>query len=149
MFNEQANGDKQTDYASYFSTFDIKVDHDFVTNVKLNKRSTVMLAGNTETLTATISPESATNKKVIWSSSDTGVATMDENGKVTAKAPGTAIITADAEGAKDGDRAAACFVTVLTRLATIVPGASAVSEAYAVVRLLRGPSRINEQCWVA
>ena len=63
VFNEQANGDKQTDYASSFSTFDIKVDPNFVTDVKLNKRSTVMLAGNTETLTATVSRRALPTRK--------------------------------------------------------------------------------------
>jgi hypothetical protein len=113
VFNEQANGDKQTDYASRFSTFDIEVEPVFVTDVKLSRRSIAMLMGNTETLTATVSPENATNKKVIWSSSDIGVAAVDENGEVTARTPGIAIITAVAEGAEDGDRTASCWVTVI------------------------------------
>ena len=63
--------------------------------------------GESLTLTATVAPEDATDKTVTWSSSDKGVATVDNNGKVTAVAAGTAIITA-----KAGDKEATCVVTV-------------------------------------
>ena len=45
-------------------------------------------------ITATVRPDNATNKNITWSSSNTNVATVNANGKVTAKANGTAIITA-------------------------------------------------------
>ena len=129
LFNEQVNGDKKTDYASAFSTFDIKVDPVFVESITLDKQSTVMLTGNTVTLVATVRPEDATNQNVTWSSSDDNVATVDQNGKVTAVAPGAAIITATAEGAKENaDVAEACFVTVLDApVPAIVPGSDRVS----------------------
>jgi len=44
-------------------------------------------------IAVTVSPSNATNKKVNWTTSDANVATVDENGQVTAKAPGTATIT--------------------------------------------------------
>ena len=47
-------------------------------------------------ITATVRPENATNKNITWSSSNTSIATVDSNGKVTAKGSGTAIITARA-----------------------------------------------------
>ena len=53
----------------------------------------VLRVNDTDTVTATVSPSNATNKKITWSSSDTNVATVDENGKVTAVAGGTATIT--------------------------------------------------------
>ena len=60
--------------------------------------------------TATVSPESATDKSLTWSSSDPDVASVDENGLVTAHKPGTAVITV-ATG--DGGFTASCTVTVV------------------------------------
>lgn len=78
-----------------------------VTGVTLNKSETSIVAGSTETMTATVAPENATDKTVEWSSSDETVATV-ENGLVTAVAAGTATITATA-----GDnKTATCAVTV-------------------------------------
>ena len=88
-----------------------------VTGVTLNKESTTLTVGAEETLTATVAPEGATNKNVTWSSSNTDVATVDANGKVTAVAAGKANITASATNgtANDtsDDRAATCEVTVI------------------------------------
>ena len=78
-----------------------------VTGVNLNKTTLSLYTGETATLTATVTPENATNKAVTWSSSNTEVATVDNNGKVTALKPGTATITATADGV-----AATCTVTV-------------------------------------
>lgn len=81
-----------------------------VTGVTLNKTSTSLYVGDTETLTATVAPDNATNKAVTWTSSDSTVATVDQNGVVTALARGTAVITATAA---DGSGAnATCTVTV-------------------------------------
>lgn len=66
-------------------------------------------AGETLQLTATIYPDSATNKTVTWKSSDEKVATVDESGLVTAVGNGTANITATTE---DGNFKATCQVTV-------------------------------------
>ncbi|MEE1253465.1 MAG: InlB B-repeat-containing protein [Paludibacteraceae bacterium] len=79
-----------------------------VTGVSLNKTSTTLEIGGTETLTATIEPNNATNKNVTWSSSNTSVATV-QNGVVTAVAAGTANITVTTE---DGNKTATCAVTV-------------------------------------
>ena len=80
-----------------------------VNRVLLNKTSTTLTVGNTETLTATVEPANATKKNVTWSSDKPDVATVDANGKVTAVAPGTATITVTTE---DGDKTATCTVTV-------------------------------------
>ncbi|MGP1460068.1 MAG: Ig-like domain-containing protein, partial [Bacteroides sp.] len=61
------------------------------------------------TLTATVAPANATNKKVTWSSNKTDVATVDENGTVTAVGVGEATITVTTE---DGGKTAACTVKV-------------------------------------
>ena len=77
-----------------------------VTSVSLDRTTLTMTEGDTQTLTATVKPDNATDKTVTWSSSNTAVATVD-GGKVTAVAPGTATITA-----KAGDKTATCAVTV-------------------------------------
>lgn len=72
--------------------------------------ATLTRAGETLQLTATVEPDDATNKSVTWASSDTDVATVDENGLVTAVANGIANITATTT---DGtNHSATCVVTV-------------------------------------
>ena len=61
-----------------------------VTGVTLNKNNLALGSGWEETLVATVSPSNATNKGVTWSSSDTTLATVDSNGKVTANTTGKA-----------------------------------------------------------
>lgn len=80
-----------------------------VTNVSLSKTTLSLEKGKTETLTATVAPDNATNKKVTWSSSNANVATVDQSGKVTAVGKGTAKITVKTE---DGGKTAECTVTV-------------------------------------
>ena len=65
-----------------------------VTGISLNKSSTSILVGATETLVATVAPAGATNKSVVWTSSDPGVATVSATGLVTAVKKGAATITA-------------------------------------------------------
>ena len=77
------------------------------TAISLNKTSLSLEVGNSETLTATISPSNATDKTITWTSSNITVATV-ENGKITAKAEGTAIITAKTIN----DKTVTCTVTV-------------------------------------
>ena len=80
-----------------------------VTGVSLNKDSLALGVGDSETLTATVKPEDATNQAVTWTSSNSTVATVDQNGVVTAVAPGTATITVTTA---DGGFTATCAVTV-------------------------------------
>lgn len=80
-----------------------------VTGVTLNKASTTLDTGATETLTSTVAPSTASNKSVTYSSSNTGVATVDNNGKITAVAVGTSDITVKTV---DGNKTAKCTVTV-------------------------------------
>ena len=80
-----------------------------VTGVSLSKSETALTVGASETLTATVSPENANNKNVSWKSDDTAVATVDQNGKVTAVGKGSATITATTE---DGKYTATCTVKV-------------------------------------
>ncbi|MBU5462022.1 Ig-like domain-containing protein [Lachnoclostridium sp. MSJ-17] len=81
-----------------------------VSSIKLSSDTLGLTVGESQTLTATVSPSNAENKSVEWSSSDTAVATVDQNGKVKAVAKGTATVYAKA---KDGSGAqASCAVTV-------------------------------------
>ena len=79
-----------------------------VTGVKLDQTELSLYTGESKTLIATVQPSDATNKNVTWSSDKPEVATV-ENGKVTAKAAGTATITVTTE---DGEKTATCTVTV-------------------------------------
>ena len=82
-----------------------------VTHITLNPQSiTLDHIGQTEQLTATISPSNADNQTILWSSSNADVVTVDKNGLVTAKAKGDAVITALSD---DGNKSAACAVSVL------------------------------------
>ena len=87
-----------------------------VENVKLNKTSLTLDIGESESLTATVTPEDAANKNMTWSSNDEDVASVDAKGKVTAIRRGTATITVRTE---DGNFAAQCKVTVTDPNATI------------------------------
>ncbi len=82
-----------------------------VTGVSLNKTSTTIDVGNSETLTATVSPSDATDKSLTWTTSNSAVATVN-NGVVTAVAAGTATITAKSNA--DNTKSASCTVTVPT-----------------------------------
>ena len=80
-----------------------------VSSVQLNESAMSLSVGETGNLTATVNPSDATDKTVTWTSSNTAVATVDANGKVTAVAPGTAVIVVTTT---DGGKTASCTVTV-------------------------------------
>ena len=79
-----------------------------VTAITLNKSQLSLVEGDSETLTVTYTPEDADDRSVTWTSSDTKIATVDANGKVTAVAEGAAIITATSLNG----RTAQCVVVV-------------------------------------
>lgn len=80
-----------------------------VTGVTLNPPPATVVEGNTIQLTANVLPANATNKSVTWSSDNPSIATVDNNGLVTALAPGSATITVTTN---DGGFMAGCTVTV-------------------------------------
>lgn len=86
-----------------------KKDPKRVSFVTLNKENLNLIVGTKETLQATITPDTAENKKVIWSSSDEEVATVSKEGEVTAIKEGTATITVTTE---DRNKKEECLVTV-------------------------------------
>lgn len=85
-----------------------------VTGVTLNKETTALSVSASETLIAAVAPDTATNKAVTWSSSNTSVATVDDNGKVTGVAVGQATITVTTV---DGSLTDTCVVTVQSPVA--------------------------------
>ena len=87
-----------------------------VSSVTLNKRSLTMQVGKTQTLSVTVKPTNADIRNVIWTSSNTKVATVDSKGKVKAIGKGTATITATA--ADGSGKNAACKVTVVKKIVT-------------------------------
>ena len=93
-----------------------------VSQITLNKTSTSISVGNSQTLTATVAPENAANKALKWASSDEDVATVAPDGTVTAVKVGTATITATA---MDGSgKSATCKVTVTGDTTPSQPGGS-------------------------
>lgn len=77
-----------------------------VTSVGLNKTSLEMVEGDTETLTATVLPDDATDKTVTWASSNERIVTV-KGGVVSAISPGEATVSAQA-----GDKTGICLITV-------------------------------------
>ena len=82
-----------------------------VTRISLNPTSLTLSIGNSQTITATVYPSNASNKTLSWESSNTNIATVDQYGKITAKAKGNCTITCRAT---DGSgKYATCAVTVV------------------------------------
>lgn len=80
-----------------------------IESITLNESEKTLDMGENFTLIATILPENATNQNLRWTTSDTGVARVDENGMVESVGKGTATITVTTE---DGNKTANCTVTV-------------------------------------
>ncbi len=105
-------------------------DPNVVTGVSLDKTTLELGTGASATLTATVSPVSAANKNVTWSSSNTAVATVSSSGVVKGVKAGTAVITARTVS---GSKTATCTVNVSQSVTgvsldkknlTLLPGAS-------------------------
>ena len=87
-----------------------------VESLSLNKNALTLKVNQEETLTVTVLPDNATNKAVVWSSSDESIVAV-ENGKVTAAKKGTAVITVTA-----GKISATASVTVENNIITLKDG---------------------------
>lgn len=80
-----------------------------VTGITINTHEMTVRKGTIFWLNATVAPDDAWNKTVVWSSSDTSIATVDQTGMVTAVAPGECVITATSADSAVVDR---CTVVV-------------------------------------
>jgi uncharacterized protein YjdB len=112
----------------------VKIDPAGIT---ISKTKASMLLGSSLSLDATVSPTNAENRTVTWSSSDTSVATVDQSGKVTAKALGMATIQAKSVN----EKIATCKITVKPVLVSSV----ALSSAKASITIAKGES-FGKQC---
>ena len=108
-----------------------------VTEVTLDKTELTLTEGETGTLTATVKPDNADNRKVTWSSDKTDVATVDGAGKVTAVKAGVAVVTVTTE---DGGKTASCKVTVKAKA---VPVTGVEVNPWAVTLSVRGTSKLS------
>ncbi len=88
---------------------DLMIEPILVESISLNKQDLILTVGKTETLQANVNPVNAVNKSVNWVSDNTDVASVDQNGKITAMSTGTAQITVIST---DGGFSAQCEVTV-------------------------------------
>jgi len=86
-----------------------------VTGVTLNTNAVSLPAGTNQTLTAAVAPANAANKAVVWHSSNTGIAAVNQSGTVTGTGSGSAVVTVTTA---DGGFTATCTVTV----AAVLPG---------------------------
>ncbi len=80
-----------------------------VTGVTIDKSTLELMVGNEVQLTATVSPADASNTNVTWSSNNESAVSVDQTGKITAKAAGDAVVTVTTE---DGSKTATCTITV-------------------------------------
>ena len=108
-----------------------------VTDVSLDKTELTLTEGETETLTATVKPDNADNRKVKWSSDKTDVATVGGDGRVTAVKAGEAVVTVTTE---DGGKTATCKVTVKAKA---VPVTGVEVNPWAVTLSVRGTSKLS------
>ena len=108
-----------------------------VTEVTLDRTELTLTEGETGTLTATVKPDNADNKKVTWSSDKTEIATVDGSGRVTAVKAGEAVVTVTTE---DGGKTATCKVTVKAKA---VPVTGVEVNPWAVTLSVRGTSKLS------
>ena len=107
--NVRITATAQTASGTTSAYVDLTVAAIAVSSVSLNKTSTEITVGQTETLVATISPSNATNKNVTWISDNASIASVSTTGVVTGLVAGTVDITVTTV---DGSKKATCTVTV-------------------------------------
>ena len=104
------------------ASFQITVLPIEVTDITLSKDELTINKGESAVLTATVSPDNATDKTVTWASDDESVATVDSEGKVTAVSVGSCNVTATA-----GEKSAKCKITVMSPASEITVSDKTVS----------------------
>lgn len=112
------------DYGTHTATCTVVLPESLlvdVNEVRLNKHSLTMQKGTRETLQATIYPADATNKTMVWTSSNKNVAIVNANGRITALSAGKTTITVTSVSGGETD---SCEVTVTAPEEVAVKGVS-------------------------
>ncbi len=116
-----------------------------VTSVKLKKTSITLKKGKSTTLKATVKPTNAYKKTLTWKSSNSSIASVSSKGKVTAKKPGNAVITAKA---KDGSGVfATCVVMVQGDPTPLTISETAVTLQQGEARMLSASGTYARVVW--
>lgn len=121
----EVDGNKIAGYI--WNSYVFEYPYNKVTEVTLDVKDKTIKVGEEFVLTAKINPTDAKYKDIEWSTSNENVVTVDENGKVTGKLAGSAIITAKS---KDQGKTATCVVTV----ENINPRITLDKEKYTVLK---------------
>lgn len=110
--------------------YTIQVNNQTVEAIQLSKSELKLAKGTNETISAQIAPSGAYNKNVTWGSNDSNIASVDQNGNITAKNPGDTLITCSAQ---DGSGVVStCKVIVLPEKIYNVYGDSYQSSSKSV-----------------
>ena len=104
-----------------------------VTGIKITTTDVKLAVGKSKALVWNVFPSDATNQKVNWTSSDTSVATVDQNGVVTAKKAGLSVITATTA---DGGFTSTCNFTVYVPVTGVEVNATSIKVPKGQTRLL-------------
>lgn len=116
------------------SNVTVKDEHILIESIKLNQKELVIKKETSSSLRATINPSNTTeDKKLTWTSSDNEIVTVSSTGVLTARKPGTAIITVTtSNGISD-----TCNVTVISEITSVALNLTAVSIEEGTSQLLR------------
>lgn len=114
------------------------------TGILLDKTSLTLTERQSEKLTATITPDDATDKKVLWESSNESVATVDQDGNVTAVTNGTATITANTTDGSDLSAECLVTVTVSTGVDEIATNDNTFAQVFTVEGVLIFSGKLSE-----
>lgn len=106
---EQDTNEKVTVKDLANNSCEVNITVKLITKITLDKTQLTLEKGVSEKLTATIEPENVTNNQLVWTSSNNNVATVDNQGKVTAVSDGSATITVTT---LEGNKTHSCIVTV-------------------------------------
>src|SRR5690606_32802901 len=101
----------KTKEGSISATAKIKVFTVKATKITLNQTQVELMAGQSFGLTAEVSPQNTHNKGIVWSSSNSSIATVDQYGNVIAKTEGTVQITA--KSSENPNISASCSIKVI------------------------------------
>jgi hypothetical protein len=104
-----------------------------VKGITLSKTALSLKPGESETLAFTIFPDNAANKNVLWNSSDETIATVGDDGRVTAEKPGNATITATT--AEGGEKASCSVAVSLNDPVTVSGNVEGVWSKYSVINV--------------